>query len=490
LVNWLIKKEKQIFLILLLALILRLVALNQSLWLDEAIGAIAVRDFSYTKILTEFLKFDNHPPLYYFALKFWTNIFGYSEAALRSLSILFGLGVIYLTYKIAREINPVKNNFYPILTALLISTSQFHIYYSQEARMYSMAAFLATLLIFLLLKILKYNKIHFWLGFSLTLALLISTDYMPLFLLPLLVFTPLVYKKNPKWWVGLATTLLPLLLLAIFWFPTFKIQSERGNWLINTLPAWKSVAGGASAKQAILVWTKFVLGRISIPNKLIYSLLIFLASAPFIIAFASAIAKINKGFIVLVLWLFTPLIFGFIVSFWIPAFIYFRFLFILPAFYLIAAWGVSRYKFKPVRNTLVILLLGINLIGWFIYIIDKNQQREDWKNATRFVEESAKKSEVVIFTYPAPFAPYRWYEKGIVDAVGVADSISANKEATINNTKEAIKGKNAVFYFEYLSDLSDPNGYVRDTLEREGYQLDSIYNFTGTGQIYYLVKAK
>src|SRR3972149_8169918 len=92
------------YLVLALSLCLRLVVINQSLWLDEAIGAIAARDFSYSKILREFMLSDNHPPLYYLFLKAWVSLFGFSEVSLRMPSVLFGVGTIYLVYKISKSL--------------------------------------------------------------------------------------------------------------------------------------------------------------------------------------------------------------------------------------------------------------------------------------------------------------------------------------------------------------------------------------------------
>ena len=64
-------------LILIIAFLFRLIGLNQSLWLDEAVTAKVVRQFSYLDIVRQFSPSDFHPPLYYLFIKFWTNIFGY-----------------------------------------------------------------------------------------------------------------------------------------------------------------------------------------------------------------------------------------------------------------------------------------------------------------------------------------------------------------------------------------------------------------------------
>ena len=94
-----ISNNRRIVLILLLAFLLRLINIDQSLWLDEAIGAIAVEKFSYGEIVNTFMLSDNHPPLYYLLLKFSTNIFGFSELGIRMLTVLSGVFSILFSYK-------------------------------------------------------------------------------------------------------------------------------------------------------------------------------------------------------------------------------------------------------------------------------------------------------------------------------------------------------------------------------------------------------
>ena len=78
-----------IWVILLLGLILRTVSLNQSLWLDEAINTLAVRDYSLIDLVAQYAKADFHPPGWFIILWFWTKLFGYSEIAVRIPSIIF-----------------------------------------------------------------------------------------------------------------------------------------------------------------------------------------------------------------------------------------------------------------------------------------------------------------------------------------------------------------------------------------------------------------
>ena len=89
-----------IILILLLGLGLRVINLNQSLWLDEAIEILGVGENSFVTLLTTYSIGDFHPPLYHYILKVWDSIFGHSEIASRLPSAMFGVATVFFVYKI------------------------------------------------------------------------------------------------------------------------------------------------------------------------------------------------------------------------------------------------------------------------------------------------------------------------------------------------------------------------------------------------------
>jgi mannosyltransferase len=104
---------------------------HESIWLDEAISW-QFAHISQHELWTEVL--DTHPPLYYSMLRLWL-VFGDSEAALRSLSVVFGMLAILLTYVLGRQIADARVGLF---AAALMATSALQLEYSQEARSYEL----------------------------------------------------------------------------------------------------------------------------------------------------------------------------------------------------------------------------------------------------------------------------------------------------------------------------------------------------------------
>ncbi len=130
--------------VLLLGLLLRLVNLGgRTLWYDEAFAVLYAEKPLAQMIYGTVAQAggaaaDVHPLLYYFTLHYWMAFFGQSEVAVRLLSVLLGTATIGLSYLLARRLFGGRVG---LAAALVTAVSPFHIYYSQETRMYALLGF-------------------------------------------------------------------------------------------------------------------------------------------------------------------------------------------------------------------------------------------------------------------------------------------------------------------------------------------------------------
>ncbi|HUV04024.1 MAG TPA: glycosyltransferase family 39 protein [Armatimonadota bacterium] len=112
----------------------------QSIWGDEALTLQRyAAGESLAQVLSGVWHSAFHPPLYFVIVHYWC-LLGKSEIMLRMPSAVFGIAAIPLIYLVARRIfgPPV-----PGLSALVLALAPFHVWYSQEARMYSLQVLLA-----------------------------------------------------------------------------------------------------------------------------------------------------------------------------------------------------------------------------------------------------------------------------------------------------------------------------------------------------------
>lgn len=465
--------------VIILGLVLRLINLNQSFWLDEAISALAARDFSYTGIAFDFLKIDNHPFIFYMLLKYWGETFGFFDWVLRTLSVTLGVILIPVSYLIGRVIFTDKK---ALLVALLSATSPLLIYYSQEVRMYILITILVALQTLVFLSLLKSQAFWKWTLFAFLNCLLFFSDYITVFYFPVLIIYPLI-KKDFRLLLKILLSFGPLVGLLYLWYPMLETQLLKNSQIVESFPGWQYIVGGPTLKNLAVTWMKFIIGRISFEPKLIYYSLALLGTVPVLISLYYAVRRIKKD-LVIWLWLVVPFILGFLFSFVIPVFNYFRFIYILPALLILVSIGIYETKTKLTQRLLIIAILITNIVGLGIYYIDPSQHRENWRQAVNFIETTPRGNELVVFDFIEPLAPYRWYSRQTVEVIGATDSYSADPVKTPQKLEPALEGKTRIYHFEYLRDLTDPGKIVEQKLLNEGFsKIETINDFNNIGQL-------
>lgn len=127
-------------LVTLAAFALRIYLLGaQNLWWDEALAIWAVRKGFWP--MTLWTAGDVHPPLFFWGLYGLTRLAGQTEFAVRFPSLLYGLLTVPLAYQLGRKL---FNGRVGIVASLLLATARFHVWWSQETRMYILAGLLGT----------------------------------------------------------------------------------------------------------------------------------------------------------------------------------------------------------------------------------------------------------------------------------------------------------------------------------------------------------
>ena len=163
--------------ILLLGYGLRLYRLgNQNIWWDEGHAIWTARQS--LRQATDITARDVHPPLYLWVLHGWLRLAGESEFAVRYLSLVGGLLTVALTYVVARRLIGRRP---AMLAMLLIAAARYHIWWSQEARMYVWAAFLTLLSLYFFTR-LRQNRLAWW-SYVISSAAAIYTLYLSVLVL-------------------------------------------------------------------------------------------------------------------------------------------------------------------------------------------------------------------------------------------------------------------------------------------------------------------
>lgn len=157
---------------------------NAAIWFDEAFSYYLIQ-FSFWDI-ARYTATDVHPPLYYWALKAWTGLFGTGELGLRSLSLFFIAATIITTFFLVRRLFGRK---VALVTLFFLALSPLLVRYADEARMYAMSAFIVVSATYVLLKATEAKQKRWWVLYGVLVALGMWTHY----------FTALVWLAHWAW---------------------------------------------------------------------------------------------------------------------------------------------------------------------------------------------------------------------------------------------------------------------------------------------------
>ncbi len=203
--------------------------LEQSIWFDESFGAYLTR-FSFGDIWT-LTAADVHPPLYYFLLKIWAGIFGYTDFAMRFMSVFFGaVAIVFAWHWLKRKFGAKP----ALIATLLMSISPMFIRYGQEMRMYAMAAAIIFAATYVLQLAIDTKKRKFWIIYGILVSLGMWTHYFVAFVW-MAQLAYLIYKCKKKiFQKDIVCAYILAVVLYLPWLPILIFQTgvvQSGFWI-------------------------------------------------------------------------------------------------------------------------------------------------------------------------------------------------------------------------------------------------------------------
>ena len=278
-----------LILVMLLATILRFMRIgDQSLWYDEG-NTVRMTHRGAGDIL-EAAADDIHPPGYYLAVTGWVELVGRTEFALRGFSALAGVVLVAVVIKIAGFL------WGPITGAIGGVVASIHpalVYYSQEARMYMLAAMLGAGLVAVAGKMVRdyehWGKTKFWYLYVLVGAAGLYTHYTFAFVLVATNFWVLwriwIEKKMQilgavvNWYIvqtGVLILYLPWLPIAIEHLTTWPAEREETRFVSRAGDTWNWLSvgptldmGDGNVAATVLIGVLVMLGVIRGGGRLI-----------------------------------------------------------------------------------------------------------------------------------------------------------------------------------------------------------------------------
>jgi mannosyltransferase len=374
--------------LIVISIILRFYHLDfNSIWLDEA------ATYFHSGSLSDIFDYYNtsidpfNPPLFFLFEFIMIKIAGASEIGLRFFPALFGVLTIPAAYLMGKEFH---DKYTGIVTAAIFTFSPFLIYYSQEARAFSLLLLLCVALTYVFLKALKSNTRKEWIHFGILSAIIFCTHfYGVVFVALLAVFAAVQLRSNIKSLLyGLGVGLffsLPLIFLT--------------SWLY-----FQRTASGAPTYglRGIDVFVSTMVSLAGFVEGYIAMLFLLLATAGIIwLLFKDSIRAY------LLLWIIVPtFIIGFVMSSHIP---------ILPRYMIFLMIPVSlgiASLYEPIAkltssNTRHLQLCLLFIVAFALMAVPFYQTyytsyyKEDWRGLSKDMETFAAPGDIIV--------PLPWY---------------------------------------------------------------------------------
>ncbi len=461
--------------LVLLGLVLRAFRLDfQPLWWDEGYSV-----WFSAQPLAQMLRLtaaDIHPPLYYALLHGWSGLFGLAPVSLRFFSLFAGLPAILLAYLAGRDLRHPRAGF---IAAALVAIHPLAIYYSQEIRMYGLAATLSLAAMWLGWRWAQPGaRLRFGIAYTLALAAGLHTLYY-LALLLLAQFIWMLAAARRRFWPWLAAGATAGLL----YLPWILFAGPK---LLDYV-AYKVIQDN-DAPLGLLAYlgrhlSAFLVGHLEGPlaDFWPWALLLLLFFALLLLWRRNdqppAPRRLDPALLYLTLCLALPLAVAFLQQLRTP-FIPPRFerilLFCAPAFWLLLALGVERLMqhWRAAAIAFVALLLAATAASLSAFYLSPRYPQADYRPLVAAVRAQARPRDSIFTIFPWQTG-YFWAWLPEENRPAIAPSPGDDWTPATRAALDRLLAQGTLWFPEHLALGGILETAAEDYLGQNGYQLEN-----------------
>ena len=408
-----------------------------SLWLDEAATNVFASK-SLSGIWTATASGEFNPPLFYWIEHLMLTL-GNNEVVLRFVPALLGVLTIPLIYFAGKEF---MDRNVGIIAAAAFTVSPFLIFYSQEARVYSMMLFFITFAMIFYFRALKINDLKNWVEFGTLSALAFWSHFYAFVIIAALVLYAVMTqivdaRKNIQ---NLKMIAASVGLFTILCFPLIVMAIQLFASRTSSAPAF-GIQG-----LSIISETFRQLSGFSVIVMVLFGFL-------FLVGIAQAFyTDKNKGIFLIILTILTFVI-SFILSYKMPMVP--RYLIFFNTIFFI---GIAT-SYKMFYNLINSRMVVYGFIAFLVIVSApvlanyySGYSKDDWRGFSGHLQQITKPGDIVVTIPGYVSLPLDYYYSNASDKT-VELNANSGKELEIIN---AGKGNNTVHYI-VTGDISAVN---------------------------------